>query len=85
MDAVEAFNMHPHHNSQVAVAARWGQENGIPVLTVGTDLHNPGYEGLCATRAKILPQDTAELISLLKSQDYLMEISGCPLLPYARF
>jgi len=85
MDGVEAFNVHPHHNSMVALAARWGQENSIPVILAGTDFHNPGYEGLAATRTKILPKDNRELVALLRSGDYMMEIAGCPLLPYARF
>ncbi|MBE6611284.1 MAG: PHP domain-containing protein [Ruminococcaceae bacterium] len=85
MDGIEAFNMHPNHNSHVAEAARWAKEQAIPILTIGTDLHDPGHEGLCATRTKTLPETTAELIALLRSQDYLMEIAGCPLLPYAAF
>ena len=85
MDGVEAFNVHPHHNSMIALAARWGQENNIPILTIGTDLHNPGFEGLSATRTKVLPENEKELVALLRSGDYMMEIAGCPLLPYARF
>ena len=85
LDGIEAFNIHPHHNSRVALAARTADENGISLITVGNDLHNPGYEGLCATRTRVLPKTSAELITILKEKDFLMEIAGCPLLPYARF
>ena len=85
LDGIEAFNVHPHHNSMVALAARGAQENDLPLITAGTDFHNPGYEGLAATRTKILPKDSKELVALLRSGDYMMEIAGCPLLPYARF
>jgi len=85
MDGVEAFNLHPGHNSRIAVTARWANENRIPRLTIGSDLHESGYEGLGATRTRILPETEAELVSLLRSGDYLMEIGGCPLLPHAMF
>ena len=85
LDGIEAFNMHLHHNSRVAEAARWAKDNTLDIMTGGTDLHNPGYEGLCATRTKVLPKTSAELIALLREKDYLMEIAGCPLLPYAEF
>ena len=85
LDGVETFNMHLHHNSRVAEAARWAKENKVDIMTVGTDLHNPGYEGLCATRTRVLPKTPAELIASLREHDYLMEIAGCPLLPYASF
>lgn len=85
VDGIEAFNMHPHHNSRVALAARYADENGIQIITAGTDLHNPGYEGLCATRTRVLPETSKELISILRSGDYLLEIAGHPLFPYTKF
>ena len=85
MDAIEAFNMHPGHNSRPATSARYADAENIPILTVGTDLHHPGHEGSSALRAKIKPQNNAELVALLRSQDYLFEIGGRPLLPYYIF
>ena len=73
LDAVEAFNMHPNHNSRVAVAERYARENG-KIMTMGTDFHHENHDNLCATRAPYLPQNEKELIKLLKSEDYIFEI-----------
>lgn len=85
MDAIEAMNMHPHHNSRPSATTKYAREARIPVLTVGTDLHHPGHQGVSALRAKTLPQTETELVSLLRARDYLFEIGGCPVLPYASF
>lgn len=75
LDGVEAFNMHPNHNSRVALAMKYARENG-KIATAGTDYHHPGHDGLCATRAPMLPKNEAELVSLLKSGDFIFEVSG---------
>lgn len=85
MDGIEAFNMHPGHNSRITVSARYADEQNIPILTIGTDLHHRGHEGSAALRAKVLPKNNDELVALLRSRDYLFEIGGRPLLPYASF
>lgn len=82
LDGVEAYNMHPGHNSRVAKAARYATEHAFPVVTVGTDLHHPGHEGTAALRARILPKTEKELARLLYSRDYIFELGGHPLLPY---
>ncbi len=85
LDGIEAFNMHPGHNSRMADSVRFARENGLDIMTAGTDLHYAGDEGLCATRTKTLPSNEAELVALLRSREYLVEMSGCPILPYASF
>ena len=85
MDAIEAFNMHPGHNSRITTSARYADAENIPILTIGTDLHHPGHEGSSALRAKVRPETNADLVALLRSQDYLFEIGGRPLLPYFTF
>ena len=85
MDGIEAFNMHPNHNSRVAIAAQYARKENIPLITIGTDLHHAGHEGVSALRTKQIPQTNTELVALLRSKDYLFEIGGCPLLPYAFF
>ena len=84
-DGLETFNMHPNHNSRVAVAQIWAREQGIPIMTVGTDLHHEEHQGLCSLRARTLPGNERELVELLRSRDYLFEVGGCPVLPYAQF
>ncbi|MBQ8578842.1 MAG: PHP domain-containing protein [Clostridia bacterium] len=82
MDAIEAFNLHPGHNSRVTIASRYAQQENIPIVTIGTDLHHRGHEGTSSLRAKVKPQNGAELVALLRSKDYVFELGGRPLLPY---
>ncbi len=75
LDAIEAFNVHQNHNSRVAVAAKYAAQHG-KVMTIGSDYHHPGFDGISATRTKALPKDEAELISLIKNNEFLMEVGG---------
>lgn len=74
LDGVEVFNMHPNHNSRIALAARYAHDNG-KTATMGTDYHHIGHDNLCATRAPFLPKNESELVSLLKSGDFAYEIA----------
>lgn len=75
VDAMEAYNVHQNHNGRVAVASLYAAEHG-KIMTVGSDYHHPNFEGISATRTKILPKDEAELISIIKNEDFVMEIGG---------
>lgn len=75
LDAIEAFNVHQNHNSRVAVAAKYAAAED-KIMTVGSDYHHPGFEGISATRTKVLPKDESELISIIKNDDFIMEIGG---------
>lgn len=75
LDAIEAFNVHQNHNSRVAVAAKYAAAEG-KIMTIGSDYHHPGFEGISATRTKVLPKDESELISIVKNDDFIMEIGG---------
>lgn len=82
VDGIEAFNMHPGHNSRVAVAAKYAR--GLDMLIVGgTDYHHPGHEGLTAMRSKAIIKDSFELAAVIKSRAYLLDIGGCIVLPYS--
>ena len=74
-DAMEAFNVHQNHNSRVAVASKYLTEIG-KIAVIGSDYHHPTFEGISATRTKVLPKDEAELISIIKNEDFLMEIGN---------
>ncbi len=80
LDGVEVFNMHPNHNSRLALAAQHYAGKNLP-FTLGTDYHHPGHHGLCATRFAALPQNSFELAALLKSGDYLFELGDSVILP----
>lgn len=73
LDGVEAFNMHPNHNSRVALAEKYARENG-KIATMGTDYHHIGHENLCATRAPHIPENEHGLVSLLKSGDFVFQV-----------
>lgn len=79
LDGIEAFNMHPHHNSRIAVAAKYARKYGL-IATAGTDYHHFNHEGLGITLTRSLPGDSYELAALLKSRDFKMEIGGYLLL-----
>lgn len=73
LDGYEAFNMHPNHNSRIAVAVSFASEKG-KVATMGTDFHHPNHDNLCATRTAILPENSRELAELLKSGNFILEL-----------
>lgn len=81
IDGIETFNMHPGHNSKVAVAARYAREHDF-IVSAGTDFHHPGQEGMAALRTKELPRDSFALARILKARDYLFEVGGNLVLPY---
>ncbi len=85
LDGIESMNLHPNHNSRVAKATKYALENRFSVMTIGTDLHHVGHEGLAATRTKTLPADETELVALLRSRDYLFEVGGAVMFPYDTF
>jgi len=75
LDGVETYNVHPHHNARVGLAAKYARENNLPAIA-GTDFHHHGHEGLAAIMARTLPKDSFELAALLKSGDYYMTVGG---------
>ena len=82
LDGFESMNLHPHHNSRVSVASSYQKEQNFPVVTIGSDLHHWGHEGHSATRTKTLPANETELVSILRSRDYLFEVGGAVMFPY---
>ena len=78
LDGIEVYNMHPNHNSRIAIASLYAKNNGKNIITTGSDFHHPNqnHEGLGALRTKIKPENSEELIEILKSGDYIFEIAG---------
>jgi len=73
LDAVEVFNMHPNHNSRVAVAEQYARENNM-IMTCGTDFHEYAHAGLSATRTTRVPADSFDLANLLRENDFIYQI-----------
>lgn len=74
LDGFEVYNLHPGHNPRTVFAERYARQNGVALKTIGTDYHYRGYEGLCATRCAVLPEDSFALARLLRSGDFIGEI-----------
>lgn len=81
IDGIEAFNMHPNHNSRVAVASRYATEYDL-LITAGTDFHHPGHQGLGGTLFPENPRDGAALVQLLRERRYAFLIGGRMTEPY---
>lgn len=82
LDGIEVFNMHPHHNSCVALAAQTASLNPHFIITAGTDFHHEGHQGLGATCFKKRINDSFDLSMLLSSRDYIFEVCSNKIIPY---
>lgn len=82
LDGIEVFNMHPGHNSRVSLGARYAKLHNMPIITCGSDFHDEPNNGMVCMRTKTLPKDSYELADILKSRDYIFEMSGNIIIPY---
>lgn len=81
IDGIEVFNMHPGHNSGVAVAAKLANENPQLIVTGGTDFHHEGHQGMCALCTDRRITDSHTLSDVLKSRNYIFDIWGNKVVP----
>lgn len=81
LDGIETFNVHPNHNSRVAVATNYAAKHSNFIKTCGTDFHHEGHQGLGATLIKELPEDSFGIAEILKSGDYLFNVAGSIIIP----
>ena len=81
IDGIDSFNVHPNHNSCIGLAARYVRDNSL--LSIGgTDFHEADRMGLCFMRCKKVPENAAELVKILRSRDYFLDLSGTYVFPY---
>lgn len=80
LDGYEVFNLHPGHNSRIAVAAKLHATCG-GVITGGTDLHHRGHEGSLLTCFAEMPENEKDLVRLLRSGDYVFMTADKVILP----
>ncbi len=81
IDGIETFNMHPGHNSGVSLAARYAREHRL-LSTGGTDFHHKDHQGLCFTRSKDRIKSSHDVVKLITSKDYILDLSGSIIFPY---
>ena len=80
LDGIEVFNMHPRHNSRIAVAAQYACDKPL-ITTGGTDFHRVQDVGLSALLTKTEMKTSHDIVAVLKSGDYLFEIGGNIVIP----
>lgn len=83
IDGIESMNMHPGHNSAVAVAAKYARDNDLLVCG-GTDYHHPGHHGMCMMRTESALRDSFDVAEAIKSKNFLLDISGHLIIPYLK-
>lgn len=81
IDGIEAFNMHPTHNSRIGLAAQYAAQNNL-IVTSGTDFHNPGWEALTSILTEHRLENSHDAAAILKNRNYLIAFGNSPLLPY---
>ncbi len=81
LDGVEVFNMHPNHNSRIALAAKLVNDNPGLLITGGTDFHHEGHQGICATCTKNRIKTSRDIAELIKSSDFIFDIFGNKIIP----
>lgn len=74
LDGIECMNLHPGHNSRVAVATQYAYENDLCIKIAGGDCHHPGHQALTAMRVEKMPKDSFELAEVLKTRNYIFQI-----------
>lgn len=74
VDGVEAYNLHPWHNSGVSTAVQYASFSQ-KMRTIGNDVHQDTHEGLTATLLRRIPEDSFDFAKILQENDFLMAIS----------
>lgn len=80
LDGIESFNMHPNHNSRVALASKYAKTHNL-IETAGTDFHHLGHEGMAALLTETEVKTSRDIVDVLRSGNYLFEIGGSILIP----
>ena len=80
IDGIEMFNLNPNHNSAVSLAAQYAKEHGL-IISGGSDYHASKHTGLCLIRTKERMMTSYDVARVLRSGDFLFEISGNLMLP----
>ena len=81
IDGIEVFNLHPHHNSRIGLAAKYAADNDL-IISGGSDFHDAGWHGLCLLGTKTPMRDSFDVADALRSRDVIFDISGNVVFPY---
>ncbi len=81
LDGIETFNMHFGQNSRIPQAVAYAKQHPEFITTCGTDFHHKSQLGHGGIFSKTLPENSFELAALLKTRDYLFNVSGSIVIP----
>ena len=81
VDGIEVFNMHPNHNSRIAVAAKLAHENPHLLITGGTDFHHENHQGLLAFCTEKKVKNSYQFSNIISSGDFVFDLFGNKIIP----
>lgn len=76
IDGIESFNMHPGHNSRLALACKYLNENKDFYTCGGSDFHHLGQQNTISLVSTFLPKNSFDMAKIIKSNDYIFDICG---------
>ena len=82
VDGIETLNLHPGHNSRIALAARIAREHDF-IVSGGSDFHEEGRHATCLLRTRDKLRDSYDIADAIRSRDVLFEVSGNVVFPYS--
>ncbi len=82
IDGIETFNMHPGQNGSIATACKYALMHKDMLICGGTDYHHPTHEGSISINTKSIIKDSFQFADILKSKDFIFDISGNIVIPY---
>lgn len=84
LDGIEVYNMHPGHNSRVALAAKLVHDNPHLCITGGTDFHHENHQGMCAMCFEEKVSHSFKLAEIIRSGNYIFDIWGNKIIPFKK-
>lgn len=81
VDGIEVFNMHPGHNSRIAMAAKLAKENPRLLITGGTDFHHENHQGMCAVCTEKRIKNSYEISDVISSGNFIFDLFGNKIIP----
>lgn len=81
IDGIEAYNLHPVHNQQNALTARYAREHDF-LVTGGSDFHHVTHHALCLMRTQNELKTSFDVADAIKSRNVVFDASGSIIIPY---
>lgn len=79
LDGIEVYNAHPRHNSRNDLALKFAKKNGL-LMSSGSDMHRKEDFGRGGMMIPVIPENNAELTSVLRQNSDIKLITSRNLL-----